>query len=111
MSDPEAFKIRHELSILSSKLTIHLAMEDKALYPYLLKSQNLTVEKTAKQFMDEMGNLVTTFKEYNHKWFHTNLIRAQFEEFRTETDLILQALKLRIKREENELYPLVEENL
>lgn len=109
INDLEARKIQYELAALTGKLSIHLAMEDKSLYPNLLKNRNLSIAKTAEQFMAEMGELIKNYKEYSRNWADVNSIRTQPEKFIVETDLIIEKLILRIKREEQELYPLVEE--
>ncbi|NIT62188.1 MAG: hemerythrin domain-containing protein, partial [Aliifodinibius sp.] len=51
----EAVTIRSLLSKLLAKLKIHLAMEDKNLYPSLMQSEDQKVVNLAQQFIDEMG--------------------------------------------------------
>jgi hemerythrin-like domain-containing protein len=93
---------------LSGKLKVHLIMEDDVLYPELQKSSNEKVRKIAQQFFDEMGGLKKNFIDYVHHWPNTEAIKNNAEDFVNETRGIFNALGNRIKREDNELYPLYE---
>lgn len=88
-------------------LKIHLAMEDKRLYPTMLGSNNPQAAKAAKAFQDEMGSLAGTVVAYGRKW-SASAISADPQTYITETRGVLAALKDRIDRENAQLYPLAE---
>ncbi len=93
---------------LAGKLKVHLTMEDKALYPKLLTSDEIKVRQTAENFMNEMGNLKETFEAYLKHWNSVLKIKAQYDQFRLETETILTALTQRIAREDQELYEMAD---
>lgn len=95
------------LSQLAGKLVLHLTLEDEVLYPRLLKHQDPKVQQKAQAYMDEMGGLKTAFGAYQSRWNESS-IKADNEGFINESRKIFQALKERIKRENNDLYPLVD---
>ena len=102
----EAQALRSSLSALAGKLNFHLAMEDKALYPRLMKSEG-AAQGVAKKFMDEMGSLAAVFQDYNNKW-QVSAIRNDPAGFAAETHKVFGALGKRIARENAELYPLAD---
>ena len=53
--DPAA--LRKMLSNLAGKVNFHLAMEDKALYPRLMKQTDANAPIMAAKFLKEMGGL------------------------------------------------------
>lgn len=103
----DAQQLRQLLSKLAGVINIHLAMEDKSLYPALLTHQNAVVRSTAKKFMDEMGSIRQAFESYMRKWPASTSIQNNPTEFARETANLFNALSKRIARENSELYPLV----
>ncbi len=101
-------EISQELSRLGVKIGMHLAMEDKALYPRMVAAADATIADTAKKFQEEMGGLGGAFATYKAKWATASAIEADAGTFTTETKGIAQALGDRIKREEAQLYPMAE---
>jgi len=102
----DAQVLRTALSNLAGKLNFHLAMEDKALYPRLMKGDG-DVKVTATRFMQEMGGLGDAFQAYNNRW-QVSAIRKEPEAFASETHKVFQTLGKRIARENAELYPLAD---
>lgn len=102
----DAQALRTALSALAGKLNFHLAMEDKALYPRMLKGDG-EAKTTAARFLQEMGGLGEVFQAYNNRW-QVSAIRKDPEAFAAETHKVFQALGKRIARENAELYPLAD---
>ena len=100
----ELFKLRRELS---STLFAHLKAEDWVLYPRLLASPNAQVAETARTFSDEMGGLAQAYMAHADKWTAT-AIDQDWRGYCAATKGIIEALTLRINRENRELYPLLE---
>ena len=100
--------VRSLLSKLSGKIKIHLVMEDKVLYPYLLKSTDEKIVELTKKYISEMGNIKTAFGEYSTKWANPMDIKNDPESFISETKGVFKVLAERIGKENNELYPLVD---
>ena len=106
--EKDATKIRHLLSKIAGKINVHLAMEDKSLYPKMINHDSEKVRKIAKTYMNEMSNINQKFKNYISKWPNPMVIQADSRAFIRETREIFAALQRRIERENVELYPLLE---
>ncbi len=104
-ADPKA--LRMLLSGLAGKLSVHLAMEDKALYPRMIQADHSNSKALAQTFMTEMGGLGEAFAAYNKKW-QASQIGSDPAGFAKETQTVFGALARRIEREDNELYPLAD---
>jgi len=104
----DAQEARNILSRLSGALKVHLAMEDNSLYPRLLASRDDKIKKIARQFIEETGGIATVFNNYLDKWPNPASIEGNPMEFINESNQFFNALKNRIYREDNILYPLVD---
>lgn len=91
----------------SKEMLAHLAREDMLLYPALGKSPDPQVARIARSFVDEMGGLMSAYKEWSIRW-PTELAVEYWPTFVHETTELLDMLATRIMRENNSLYPLVE---
>lgn len=100
----DATPARACLSRLMGKLTMHLAAEDKVLYPELCHHADATVATLAKKFATEMQSTAPAVTTYNGKWSTPSAIKAQPSQFIAETQQILKVLGDRIRRENQELY-------
>ncbi len=100
--------IRKLLTILAGAVRIHLAFEDRALYPSLLASTNSTVSTTAKQFMDEMSGIQGVLEGYLDKYHSVKIIKNNPDDFIYETKELFKVLGERIGRENRDFYPLVD---
>ncbi|MBN1468288.1 MAG: hemerythrin domain-containing protein [Fusobacteriaceae bacterium] len=88
---------------LAGKLKIHLAMEDKYLYPSL--KEVLSKKEIAIKFEKEMGDISTVFTEFKNKYNTADKIITNISSFKTEISKIVNALEKRLTKEETELYP------
>ncbi len=105
----DATEVRHLLSVLHGKLSVHLAMEDKSLYPRLLSHHDSAIRDTTQRYIDEMGALAGAFKAYVGKWPTPSSIQANPEAFIAETSGVFDALGKRIVLENKELYVMADE--
>jgi hypothetical protein len=104
----DASAARVMLSNLAGKLNVHLAMEDKSLYPDLLASNDPTVKAKAKKFVTEMGGIKEAFKSYMGRYPSPEAIAKASAEFVKETSEILGVLGKRIHAEDTDLYVAVD---
>jgi len=100
--------IRRLVSALAAKLKMHLAMEDKVLYPRMLRHPNRKIQKLAGAYAKEMGGINNAFTLYFARWPSPETIQRKPTEFVQETNDIFKALKKRIDKEDCVLYPLVD---
>jgi len=103
-----ASDVRRQLSTLLGKLSIHLAMEDKSFYPQLLKSTDNQTKEMANRFMKEMGGISAAVTQYSEKWKTPQTIQNDANTFIRETKSLFNALAARIKKENDQLYNLVD---
>lgn len=98
-----------QLFVMSSTIRLHLAAEDRMLYPALARSADPVVAQAGKQFQQEMGGLAETYSAFAARWNLTFKIAAEPQRFREEANEIFRALHQRVQRENRELYPLAEQ--
>ncbi|HWI29167.1 MAG TPA: hemerythrin domain-containing protein [Stellaceae bacterium] len=103
-----AGEIRNRLSALLGKLTMHLAVEDNSLYPSLEKHANPKVREIGSKFAREMAAVKPSVEAFGKKWTET-AIAKDAAGFCAEAKKLFGVLGDRIKRENSELYPLLED--
>jgi hypothetical protein len=99
---------RAHLAALSGKLTVHLQMEDRALYPALRSSADPEVRTVAAHFQMAMGGLRASAEACFLRWLRPDAIAASPAAFRIEARVVIDALAERIAAEDTVLYPLVD---
>ncbi len=104
----DAGPARKIISSFLGKLTLHLAVEDRSVYPQLQSSPDAAVAAMAKKFEKEMGHLAANVLAWGKRWSTPNLIQAEPRRFITETADIVTTLKQRMKRENLQLYAAVD---
>jgi len=102
-----ATETRNLISKLLGKLSIHLAMEDQSLYPRLIQHADKSVREIAKRFATEMGGVKPSVESFGRKWTEAEL-RANPTAFCDEAKKLFVVLADRIKRENTQLYPLLD---
>ena len=100
-------EISATISQLSGIVSVHLAAEDKYLYPALQKDPAAHIQQLAAKFSREMGTLADVYKAYRDRFMLTSQIEADPALFLKETARVLQALSNRLQKEDKELYPLL----
>jgi hemerythrin-like domain-containing protein len=103
LSDDER-ACREVLRKLLGKLNVHLALEDKILYPKLFGHARKDIVQLARRFTDEMGSLGAEVKEFAERWEAERSIQGRPAAFVEECRGLLAALGRRIQRENAELY-------
>jgi hemerythrin-like domain-containing protein len=92
---------------LNQRLTLHLAQEDYILYPTLTNSTDAGHREIAHQYVREMGAIADAFETFINRWQLGNNIRDDGPRFRSEAAIFIEELRVRIDREEQFLFPLV----
>ncbi|MDP8994655.1 MAG: hemerythrin domain-containing protein [Pseudomonadota bacterium] len=88
-------------------LQIHLLREDSVLYPAMIEGEDPDAATLAILFQDELGGLDRHLAEFDAKWANADISTRWFE-FCLEIAGLAAELRLRIERENEELYPLAE---
>lgn len=103
-----AVPILVQFNRLMAILRVHLAHEDVELYPLLVSSPDDRVARTARLFVDEMGDLAVNLECFAQHWSCSASIASRFGEFREAVHELMLALAVRIERENQYLYPLAD---
>ncbi len=91
---------------MSSVVKLHLATEDRVLYPAYLSSKDSSVSNIAQMFQKEMGDLASAYLEFVGRWSRPSKVSGDPAGFKADANNIFKALHYRIQRENKELYPL-----
>lgn len=92
------------ISRVAGMLKVHLASEDRYLYPELQKHESHHVKRMAEDYQKEMGGFIHTFTEFKDKYNTRGKLLANSVHFENEYREVAQKLELRIRKEESELY-------
>lgn len=79
----QAGEARKLVSQISGILRMHLAMEDKALYPRLAAHADERLRELSKRYAEEMGGLHASFTSYLARWPTQSSITRDAEGFCT----------------------------
>jgi hypothetical protein len=93
------------LSSLSGILNVHLAMEDRSLYPNLIHHRDLQLRTLAQRFLDERAALRERYDEFRARWSSAAAIEGGAEQFIDDTRAVLGMLWTRMKMEDDVLHP------
>lgn len=104
----QAEAIHRQLAAMSSAIKLHLAAEDRVLYPALMKAADPAIARAGRQFQEEMGGLAAAYLAFAARWNLAGKIAADPQGFRDDANSVFKALHLRVQRENRELYPLAE---
>jgi hypothetical protein len=90
---------------MSATIKLHLAVEDRVVYPAFAKSGRTELAALGRFYQEEMGDLAKAYTEFAQRWNLANRVAADPEGFRAEANAVFKGLFLRTRREESELYP------
>jgi hemerythrin-like domain-containing protein len=106
--DPSKEMVRELLANLSAELELHLLIEDDLLYPVLMKDSKESIRNVAHMFVIELSGVKKAFQKYKAKWANHETIAESLESFISETKALVILLRKRIEKENDELFPLLE---
>ncbi len=101
----EAFDL---FQVFAEKLTAHLALEDRGIYPQLLAHDNEKVRLMAQIYQAEMGGLGHDFEILSRRWGTLAQVEADPLGFTREVTDLCERVDHRISREDHGLYTLVD---
>lgn len=101
-------ELRPLVAALGAKLTLHLAAEDRMVYPQLQASQEPAVSAMARRFAEEMGGLADAFAAFARRYGGDAAIDADRAGFAAAFHALVAAVLARVRAEETELYPAVD---
>ena len=101
---PEAQLIAEMINKMTGVLNMHLASEDNYVYPKLLKHPDEKIRSITQNYMKEMRGLSAAYTDFYKSYNTPSKITADPEGYKAAFKAVNEALTLRIKREESELY-------
>ena len=104
----DAYRVTLQLTRLHGLLRLHLVDEQNAIHPAVLGTGDARLRALAREMDEQGGCLAHGFERFIVRWSSSALIGSDFETFRAEIAEVLDQVEARIHREENELYPLVD---
>lgn len=103
-----AAEISRLVNTMSSLIKLHLAAEDRVLYPALQRSGDARMASLGAEFQQDMETLLPTYTAFARRWVTTAQVKADPEGFRSDANTVLRALHARIRREDREFYPAID---
>ncbi|NYT86226.1 hemerythrin domain-containing protein [Pollutimonas harenae] len=103
-----AREIARQVQALGSVITLHLAIEDRILYPSLQKGTDTGLAEMGKVYQEDMKGIASSFIAFARKWSVAKVVAEQAEAFRAEANTVLKVLHARMQRENTEFYPAIE---
>lgn len=105
-----AADIARQIIEMSSVIKLHLAIEDRFLYPTLQQRSDPALAGMGRQYQTEMAQIAQAYGEFAKKWNDAGNLAADPEGFRAEANRVLKLLHARILRENRDFYPLIEQS-
>lgn len=93
---------------MSSTIRLHLAVEDRVLYPALREGNNSALAQMGKKFQDEMTGIASAYLDFARRWNTPDTVSRNPDDFRSDANLVLKTLHERMRREDSQFYPLIE---
>ncbi|WP_295997258.1 hemerythrin domain-containing protein [Rugamonas sp.] len=105
-----AADISARIVAMSGVIKLHLAVEDRVLYPALEASGDAVLARMSARYRGEMDGISGAYLAFAAKWNTPRQLAEQPETFRDEANVVLKTLYERMKKEDREFYPAIEAN-
>jgi hypothetical protein len=93
---------------MSSTIKLHLAVEDRTLYPTLARSRDAFLVSKGRQFQLEMGAIAQAYEKFALRWNSARKLQEDGDAFKADANIVLRRIHERMQRENVDLYPKVE---
>jgi hypothetical protein len=103
-----AERIAERIISMSAVIKVHLAAEDRAIYPAIEASADGRLAELGRRFQAEMVSIAADYTAFARQWNTAGRVRADPEGFRAQANVVLRALHERMQREDRDFYPAVE---
>ena len=106
--EANAERIAARIIAMSGNIKLHLAVEDKVLYPALAGCGDASLARMSNLYQLEMSGIVAGYMAFATTWNSAAHLLAAPEKFRAEANGVLRRVYERIKKEDLEFYPAAE---
>jgi hypothetical protein len=103
-----ASDIAGTIAKLSSIVTLHLAIEDRILYPALQNGSDARLAEMGRAYQEDMKGIANGYIAFSRRWNSAAVVAEKAEQFRGEANTVLKTLYARMQRENTEFYPAIE---
>jgi len=105
---PQSQAIAEQIVAMSGLIKLHLAVEQRVLYPAVQACGVASVARLGRQYENDMQGIAGDYLAFAGRWNTAARLAQEPDAFRSEANLVLHALYQRMRREDTELYPAVE---
>src|ERR1700744_2147516 len=95
-----AADIPRRIIAMSGIIKLHLAVEDRVLYPALESSGNISLVALSQHYRSEMDGIAGSYLEFAARWNTPRELEQHPETFRAEANHVLRVLYDRMKKED-----------
>jgi len=103
-----AQEIATRLVSLSSVVRMHLAVEDRFLYPSVEGLGDRALAEMSRRYRADMADIASSYLEFAARWNTAAQLTANSADFRAEANVALRRVFDRMERENREFYPAIE---
>lgn len=103
-----SYSIAQQVKDLGKVVTLHLAIEDRILYPAVQKAEDAAIAAMGTAYQEEMKGIANRYIRFTNKWSDPARVAAEPDEFRAAANAVLKDVYQRMQRENREFYPAIE---
>ena len=107
--EANATAIAQGIVAMSGTIKLHLAVEDKVLYPALQRGDNAELARLGRQYQSEMESIASAYDAFARRWNTADNVRRGAQDFRDQANVVLRKVYERMQREDHDFYPRIEE--
>ena len=100
--------IAQQVKQLGAVVNLHLAIEDRIVYPAAQKSDDAHVAQLGERYQHEMTGIANAYIRFTSKWSDEKNVVGEPDEFRQAANTVLKNVYQRMRREDHEFYPVIE---
>jgi len=106
--ESHAQAIASRIVALSGVVRLHLAVEDRVLYPSVEGLGDERLAEMSRNYRADMADIASSYLAFASKWNTAAQLAARPEEFRAEANVVLRRVFDRMQRENRDFYPAIE---
>lgn len=106
--EANAHAIARQVRDLGTVVKLHLAIEDRILYPAVRQSAHPGIAAMGNAYQNEMKGIANEYIRFTNKWSDPQQLAADPESFRAAANQVLKTVYQRMQRENHEFYPAIE---
>lgn len=106
--EANAQHIARQIHELGTVVKLHLAVEDRILYPAVRRAADARISAMGETYQEEMKGIANAYIRFTSKWSDAARLAAEPEGFRAEANTVLKTVYERMVRENHEFYPAIE---